>query len=452
MKIIVVGGGVVGSAIISVLRPEGHDISLIDTNPESLRQAAEDYDILEVVGSAINKDRLKEAGVENCDLLIATTNLDEMNLLACVMAKKLGAKACVARVRDPEMNGQLKFMRDDLGINRIVNPEFITAQHLSRMLRIPAATHVESFANGRIDMVEMVVPEGSVIDGVALKNLNSKVGGEKVLVCAVEREKETVIPDGEFVLRAGDKIHFTAGHEQISAFFRQVGVTKTRIRNVMLIGGGRIAYYLARMLTESGMNVKIIEKDNDRCKTLAKILPKASVISGDGANQDLLLDEGIADFDACVTLTENDANNIIISLFAKTKEVPKIITKENSSDLRRMAIEAGLASHVTPRELIADVILSYVRGRKNSKGGAMVSMVTLVNGSIEALEFVAAEDGKTVGKPLSKLGLKKGILIAGIFRDGKTRFPSGSDTIEPGDNVIVVTTNRHITSLDQIID
>ena len=454
MNITIVGGGKVGTEIIAALCSEGHNISLIDSDPDVVERITSDYDILGVVGTGVTLKTLEAAGVEDSDLLIATTNMDEINILSCVIARKLGVKGTVARVRDPEINSQVWFMRDSLGVSMMVNPEYMAAREISRLLRIPSATHVESFAKGRVDMVELRLPEGSPLAGVALKDMHHKMGGVRVLVCAVQREGEdkVVIPTGDFILREGDRIHFSANHDQISGFFKQIGVVKNKIRDVIIVGGGRITFYLAQMLIESGMGVKIIEKDHKRCTVLAEKLPRARIIEGDGADQDFLNDEGIDDTDAFITLTDIDEDNIIMSMYAKMSGCPKNILKVNSANLRKMAFSAGLESAVSPKELTADVILSYVRALEETAGGVIRSMYKLVDGQIEAIEFWAKDDGKVIGVPLSKLQLKKGLLIAGIFRNGKILFPGGNDSIKPEDVVIVVTTNTHITSLDQILE
>ena len=454
MNIIIVGGGKVGTEIIAALCSEGHNISLIDIDPDVVERITSEFDILGVVGTGVTIKTLEAAGVDNSDLLIATTNMDEINILSCVIAKRLGVKGAIARVRDPEINSQVWFMRDSLGISMMVNPEYMAAREISRMLRIPSATHVESFAKGRVDMVELPLPEGSPLAGVALKDMHQKMGGTRVLVCAVQREGEekVIIPSGDFVLQEGDRIYFSANHDQISSFFKQIGVLKNKVRDVIIVGGGRVSFYLAQALVESGMGVKIIEKDHKRCTALAEKLPKVQIIEGDGADQEFLIEEGIEDTDAFITLTDIDEDNIIMSMYAKMIGCPKTILKVNSANLRKMSFSAGLESCVSPKDLTADVILSYVRALEETAGGVIRSMYKLVDGQIEAIEFWAKEDGKVIGVPLAKLQLKKDLLIAGIFRNGKIMFPGGKDSIQPEDVVIVVTTNRHITSLDQILE
>ncbi len=454
MNIIVVGGGKVGSEIIATLCAEGHSVSVIDKDPAVVEALTADYDILGVVGTGVTLSALEQAGVNDSDLLIATTNMDEINVLACVIARRLGVKGTIARVRDPEINSQVWFMRESLGVSMMVNPEHSTAREISRMLRIPSATHVESFAKGRIDMVEIMIPEESPLAGIALKDMHKIINGARVLVCAVQREGESkaIIPGGDFVIHAGDRIHFSADHGQISNFFKQIGVVKNRVRDVIIIGGGRITYYLAQMLIESGMGVKIIEKDPERCDHLAGRLPKASIIQGDGSDQELLMEEGLADTDALINLTDIDEDNIILAMYAKMHGCPKVILKVNSQNLRQMSISAGLDCCVSPKNLTADLILSYVRALEETAGGVIRSMYKLVGGEVEAIEFWAKENGKTIDVPLSKLRLKKDLLIAGIFRDGKIIFPGGNDSIQAGDVVIVVTSNRFITSLDQILE
>ena len=454
MNIIIVGGGKVGTEIIAALCPEGHNIAVIDTDPEVVAELSSEYDILGVHGSGVTINVLEQAGAGKSDLLIATNNMDEINILSCVIARRLGVRGTIARVRDPEINSQVWFMREELGVSMMVNPEYTTAREISRMLRIPSAAHVESFAKGRIDMVELILPEGSSLAGVALKDMHHKISGARVLVCAVQRagEDKAIIPTGDFVLHEGDRIHFSADHDQISSFFKQIGVVKNRVRDVIIIGGGRISYYLSQMLVESGMSVKILEKDHDRCNVLAEKLPKVRIIQGDGSNQEFLMDEGLEETDALINLTDIDEDNIIMAMYAKMQNCPKIILKVNSPNLRKMSDSVGLDSCVSPKELTADIILSYVRALEETAGGVIRSMYKLVGGQVEAIEFWANDDGKAIGVPLSKLQLKRDLLIAGIFRGGKIMFPGGNDSIQPEDVVIVVTTNRFITSLDQILE
>lgn len=454
MNIIVVGGGKVGREIIASLCQEGHNISFIDHDPAVVEELTSDFDILGVCGSGVTITTLEQAGIKGSDLLIATTNMDEINVLACVIARRLGTKGTIARVRDPDTYSQVHFMREGLGVSMMVNPEYTTAREISRMLRIPSATHVESFAKGRIDMVEFIIPEGSPIAGTALKDMHTKLDGARVLICAVQRKDsdEAVIPGGDFVINEGDRIHLSASHDQISLFLRRVGIVKNKIRDVMIIGGGRISYYLSQMLVDSGMSVKIIEKDHDRCEMLSQKLPKVRIIHGDGANQELLMEEGLDETDACIALTDIDEDNIIMSMYANMHTCPKVILKINSSDLQKMSASVGLESSVSPKELTADIILSYVRALEETTGGVIRSMYKLVGGQVEAMEFWATGDGKAIGVPLAKLQTKKELLIAGILRDGKIMFPGGSDAILSGDVVIVVTKNRFITSLDQILE
>jgi len=453
MNITIVGGGKVGTEIIAALVPEGHNISVIDRRSEVVEQLTNEYDILGVVGSGVIVKTLEAANVRESDLLIATTDMDEINILSCVIARRLGVKGTIARVRDPEINSQVLFMREGIGVSMMVNPEYTTAREISRMLRIPNAAHVESFAKGRIDMVELMVPEGSNLAGIALKDLHTRFG-TRILICAVQREEtdEVFIPGGDFIIREGDRVHLTASHDQISSFFRQTGSSIAKIKNVMIIGGGRNAFYLSQMLVDSGMKVKIIERDHDRCNFLARRLPKVQTICADAAKQEILLEEGIGDVDACIVLTDMDEDNIIMSMFARMQKCPKVITKVNSPALRKMAIASGVESCVSPKELTSAIILSYVRALKQTTGGILKSMYKLVDGKVEAMEFIASEEGRVMGVPLSKLPLKKNILIAGIFRGGKIIFPTGTDSIQPGDVVIVVTLNHTLSSLDQILE
>jgi trk system potassium uptake protein TrkA len=408
--------------------------------------------VLGICGSGAAADVLMRAGVSGCEVFIATAESDEINILSCVIAKKLGAKRCIARVRDPSLSTQMNFMSRELGLSLMVNPEYYASREISRLLRMPSAIETDSFAHGRIDLVKIKVAQGSVLDGLKLRDMPSTVKS-RVLVCAVQPDKGTdpIIPDGDYTLHAGDKVHFTASHAGMSSFLKEIGMISHKIKNVMIIGGGRVSYYLARLLCESGMSVKILEHDKARCIELAKMLPKATIINADGTNQELLSEQGLGSADACIALTGVDEDNTIISLYATLCGVFKVITKINKPQLRSMAESVGLESIVSPKQITAETITSYVRAQREDSKSQLRTLYKLVDGSVEAMEFIAQAESRVVGKTLAELKLKSNLLIAGIFRAGKVVFPRGSDKIEAGDFVIVVTKGLHISSLDEIL-
>ncbi len=450
MKIIIVGGGKVGLTLAETLRAEDHDISLIDPDAAVLEYVSTEYDILGVQGSGVCCGDLKEAGADRADLLIATSSQDELNILSCVIASRMGTNRCIARVRDPNLTGQLPFMRDKLGLSSMVNPELYAAGEISRIIRMPSAIRVDSFAKGRIDLAEIKVEADSSLAGQKLSQLPS-IFKSKLLICAVNRENDVIIPSGDFVLEAGDKIHVTAPHADLASFFKQIGMTTHKIRNVMIVGGGRIAYYLTRQLLDSGIAVKIIEIDRDRCAELSNAFPKAKVICADGTNQDTLISEGLSSVNAFVALTGVDEENIILSMYAKQQGAAKVITKINKPSLKQMTESVGLDSLISPKMLTANMIVRYVRAVQNSEGSNISTLYKLLDGQVEAIEFVAREGSRVLDEPLVHLQLKKDLLIAGIIRGGKVIIPSGRDCIEAGDSVIVVTANRYFRDLDEIL-
>ena len=438
MNIIIVGGGKVGLSLVQHLRSENHDISIIDPDTEVVDYAETEYDVMGIEGSGACYEDLLAAGADKADLLIATSVQDEINILSCVMAKRMGTHRCIARVRDPKLSA-------------MVNPELYAAGEISRIIRMPSAIKVDSFAKGRIDLAEIKVEEGSPLDGLSLFKLPS-VYKSKLLICAVSRGDDVIIPSGDFVLKAGDHIHLTASHADLSSFFKEQGTAVTRIRNVLVIGGGRIAYYLTRQLLESGIRVKVVECDRERCEWLSNAFPKATVICGDGTDQDLLLSEGLADMDACVALTGMDEENIILSMFAKSQSDAKIITRVNRPSLKKMAASVGLDSLISPMQLTSNMIVQYVRAVQNSGGSHISTLYKLVDDRVEAIEFIAREGSKILGVSLRELTLKKDLLIAGIIRGNKVIIPSGNDCVMKNDSVIVVTTNRYFQDLDEIVE
>jgi len=453
MNIIIIGCGKTGEELVSSLLAENHNISIVDPLPSVIAAMQEAYDILGICGSGVVTETLKEAGVDKADLVISCTSQDEINVLSCAIAKRLGAQNCVARVRNPDLHAQIQFMRREFGIDTMVNPDYYAANAISRILRIPSATKVDSFASGRIDIVELKITEKSPLAGLSLMQLPTKFK-TRVLVCAVQcaGSDRVLVPSGAYVIKAGDILNLTATHGDIHRFLREIGELSEPVKDVMLIGGSRIAYYLAKMLTESGMHVKIIEADSRRCIELARELPKVRINHGDGTDHELLIEEGIRRMNACIALTGMDEGNMVLSLYAMSEGVQKVIPKINKKPLLTMADGIQLNSGISPNQLMADVIISYVRALGQSGHSAIRTLYKLVDGRVEAMEFAATDNASVIGIPLCELKLKKNLLLAGIVRGSHVIYPGANDQIHPGDIVIVVTTNLYISTLDGILE
>ena len=452
MKIIIIGDGKVGSTLADYLSAEKHEVTLIDRSGDPMEQSNNQLDVMVVEGDGASHAVQQEAGVEQADLLIACTGADELNLLCCLIAKKMGAKHTIARVRNPNYVEELSLIKDDLGLSMTINPEAMCATEMARVLRIPSAIKIDTFSRSQVEILKLPVAEGSVLDGMALMEMG-KIKA-KVLICAVERgEHEVYIPSGEFRLQAGDHISLVATPAEALRFFRQVGIPRSRVRQCMIIGGGRIAFYLARQLLTAGMDVKIIESDMMRCEALSELLPEASVIHGDGTDQQLLLEEGLEHMDAVVALTGIDEENIIISLYAARTTHAKVITKINRGSYEDIIDNLDLGSVFYPRRICADNVVRYVRAMQASNAYAsMESLCKIAGGKAEALEFRVTKEAEYCGVPLQKLNLRNDLLIGCITRNGKHITPRGSDTIEVGDSVIVVTTHSGIAALNDIFE
>ncbi len=451
MRIVIVGCGKIGKTIVQNLVDEGHDIVVIDSNAEEVSKIAEIYDVMGLCGNGADSDILEEADVKKTELFMAITGSDELNMLSCFLARKMGAKNTIARIRNPEYNdSSLGFMREQLELSMSINPELLAAKELFNILKFPSAVKIEKFSRGNLEMIEFRLKPESVLDGMTLMQMREKYKA-KVLVCYVRREDDVFIPDGNFELKSGDWIGLTAQPTELQKFFRSVGSLKKSAKNVMLLGGGKTARYLAEMLTDIGNSVKIVEKDEKVCVELSEQLPKAVIIHGDGAGQELLIEEGLKDLDAFISLTGMDEQNILISIFASSQAVPNVISKVNRDELIQMAENLGLDCIVSPKNIIADVIVSYARALENSKGSNIETLYQLADGKAEAVEFNVKPDSRVVGVPLKSLSLKSGILIAGIIRGQKTLIPSGNDMILAGDNVVIIAAERRLQDLDGIL-
>ncbi len=454
MKIVIVGDGKIGSTLAEQLSREGHDITIIDRSPTPLQQTTEDLDILCVEGNGATYATQLEAGVDSADLLIAVTASDELNLLCCLVAKKAGARHTIARVRNPEYDGELSLITDDLGLSLSVNPELTCAQEMARSLRVASAIKADSFAGGRVELLQVQIPADSILVGKALMELPALTSNAKVLIGAVERSGQGVfIPSGTFRLEAGDRISLIAAPRNAQVFFRRTKLPATPVRQVMIVGGGRIAYYLARELLESGTNVKILDTDYARCEELADLLPKASVLCGDGTNEAFLREAGIAETDAFAALTGIDEENLLMGLYVrKTFPRAKVVTKINRNSFQNIIGTMDIGSTFNPRHSASNQICRYVRAMQNSVGSKVETLYKLLDGRVEALEFRVAENADFCGIPLSQLRLRSNLLIGSIMRGGKVLIPNGQDTLEPNDSVIVITTVTGLSDLRDILE
>ena len=442
MRIIVAGDGRVGQALTGLLAEEGHDVVTIDKNRNLIENNMNNQDVMTVVGNSAALETLQEAGVENSDLLIAATSADEINLLGCLTAKTLNPKLhTIARVRSPEYIEQLYMMRDTFGLSLIINPERDAAREIYRLLQFPGFLRRETFAKGRVEIVEYKIEKDSILDSVILKHLPHVLGGLKVLVCVVEREGKAFIPTGDTILVRGDHIYVTAPVTVLSEFIKKLGLTQKKIRNAMLVGGGRVCHYLAEILLSAGIRTKIIDNDMERCKFLTEELPGASVIFGDRTSQQLLMSEGLPEMDALVTLSGDDELNVITSLYGTALKVPHVVTRVNRLDTGGMLDNLDIGSLVSPKELCSNNIVQYVRAMQNQTGAA-VTLHRIAGGKAEALEFVIGDDAMNVNVPLKDFKLRRNIILACINRNGDTTIPDGNSSFHLGDSVIIVTTRE----------
>ena len=450
MKIVIIGDGKVGYKLAKQLSSEKYDIILIDNNEEKLRKSIERMDVFCVAGEGGSVEVQQRADVPHADLVIACTSTDECNMLSCLIARRLGARHTIARVRNPIYYKQIDFLKKDLHLSMVVNPELIVAGDITRLLLFPDASKVETFVKGRVELVEFPIHCGK-LEGLSFSELYARFQVQ-VLVCAVESGETVLIPDGDYILKAGDKLHIAASHQNMEQFFKKIALRKEKIKNAMICGGGRVAYYLASQLCNLGMNVKIIERNRERCEELCELLPKATIINGDATEHDLLIEEGIEKTDAFIALTGMDEENIIMSLFASKQSVSKVIVKINEDRRAMMIDELGLDSIVSAKTATADAILGYVRARRNSQCSANVeTMYQLLDGRVEALEFIIKSENAYTGVPLKDLNLKVNNIIACIARGRKIIIPNGDDSIQVGDSVVIITMTKQIRDLDDIL-
>lgn len=452
MKIMVVGCGKIGATITKALIAEGHDITVMDNAPAVISEITNIYDVMAICGSGTDCEALAEAEVDTAELFIAVTGSDEFNMLSCFLAQKMGATYTVARIRNPQYNAKKSdLLKKELSISHAINPELSAAKEMLNVLKLPSAVKVETFSRGNFEMIELSVKENSPLDNMMLMELRKK-HTEKFLICAVERDDKVYIPGGNFVLKSGDKIGLLAAPTEIQRLLKQLGILQKQARNVMILGASRTAYYLSRMLLDSGNSVKIVEINHARCIEMSEALPEAVVINGDGASRELLLEEGIANVDAFLSLTGDDEKNILLSYFALEQNVPKVITKVNRDEYFATAEKLGLETIITPRKSIANIAVRYARALQNSMGSKVETLYKLMDEHAEALEFVAAADCEILGIPLKELRTKPNVLVGGIIRGRRAIIPNGDDAIMAGDRVVVISTGYPLADLEDIVE
>lgn len=454
MNIIIVGCGKIGQTLAEELIYEDDiNITVIDMKSNVINDITGNIDVMGFVGNGASIDTLMQAGIKDTDILIAVTGSDELNLLTCLIAKKMGNCQTIARVRKPEYSKELHLFKEDLGLAMIINPEQTAASEIARALRFPSAIQIDTFAKGRIEILKFRIPLGSVLDGLRIADMSQKIDAD-VLVCGVERDNEVYIPGGDFVLKSGDFISIVSGsnHSNGSDFFKKINVNTNSVKDAIIVGGGATAFYLAKRLLDTGIKVKIIEQKPERCAELCDLLPKATIINADGTDNRVLLEEGIERAESFVALTNIDEENILLSLFAKTKTNGKLVTKINRIAYDNVIENLDLDTTVYPKYITAEYIVRFVRAKNNSISSEIETLHHILDGKVEALEFKIKENSPIIGTTLEDLPIKKNTLIACIVRGGELISPRGKDEIMAGDTVIVVTTNTGYREINDILE
>lgn len=452
MNIIIVGCGKVGTVLADQLNEEGNNITIIDEDPATVNDLSARFDIMGVIGNGATHTIQEEAGINGADLLIAVTGSDELNLLCCLIAKKAGNCRTIARVKTPAFSSEAPFLKDELGLAMVINPEQAAAEEIARVLRFPSAIKIDAFAKGRVELMKFRLPDGSRLAGMSVREVISKLKCD-ILFCTVERGDEAFITHGNFVFAEKDVVSLIAAPENAMDFFKKIDYNIRSVKDVIIAGGGDTAYYLCDLLHRSGphTHIKFIEKDMDRCQDLSRRWPDVVVVHGDATDRELLIEERIADAGAFVALTGMDEENILLSLFAKSKSQGKVVTKINRTDFDDVIKHLDLDSTVYPKNITADIIVRYVRAMKNSRGSNMETLYNVIRGKIEAAEFIVKDDSPMAGIPLMELSLKPDVLIATIIHKGKVIIPRGQDVIRPGDSVVVVTKHKGLHDLCDVL-
>lgn len=451
MQIIIVGCGKVGCTLAEQLQEEDTDITLVDISQEKLTSLCDNVDAMGVLGNGASINVLMEAGVETADILIAVTGSDELNLLCCLIAQKAGHCQTIARVRNPIYSKEIGFIKERLGVTMFINPELAAAQEISRILRFPSALKIDTFARGRVELVKFKVLPEFHLDGMNISRLKEKFNCD-ILICTAESPDSVSIPGGDYVIHNSDILSVMAPPKNTASFFKKIGMKTSRVKNAIIIGGGTISYYLSQALIDMKIDVKIIEKDKDKCETLSELLPDATIINGDGTDRSLLMEEGLLQSEAFVTLTNLDEENVFLSLFAKSISQAKVVAKVNRLAFDDVIDSLDLGSVIYPKYITADSILQYVRAMQNAIGSNVETLYHILDNQAEALEFSICENCPAAGIPLSELPLKKNLLVGCINRHGSIRIPRGNDTIQPGDTVMIVTTNKGLRDISDILE
>jgi len=437
MNIIIVGCGKVGQTLAAQLNEEGNNITVIDLSPSKVNNITARYDVMGVIGNGATHTTQQEAGINNADLLIAVTGSDELNLLCCLIAKKAGNCQTIARIKNPEYSAEAPYLKDELGLAMVINPEYAAAEEISRVLRFPAAIKIDTFSKGRVELLKFKLPENSRLVGMTVRDVISKLRCD-ILVCTIERGNESFIAKGNFTFEGKDIVSIIASPKNASDFFKKIDFKLHSVKDAMIVGGGTISHYLCNILQKSGINIKIIERDSETCEELCSRFPEISVIHGDGSDQSLLMEEGIDRTGAFVALTNIDEENILLSLFAKSIGKGKLVTKVNKVDFDDIIQHLELDSTICPKNLTADMIIRYVRAMKNTLGSNVETLYNIIKGQIEAAEFIVRESSAVTNTPLSELQFKDNVLVAAILRKRKVIIPRGHDMILPGDSVVIV--------------
>ncbi len=450
MKIVIVGNGKVGFSLAEHLVKESHDLTIVDMQEEPLRKASDILDIMSVKGNGVSSSTLKEAGAEYADLLVAATSSDEVNMVCCSTAKHLGAKCTIARIRNPEYTMGIIELKKTMGIDMVINPENASATEIARWLRFPSAANIETFCRGRVELMGFRLQAKDFMVGKPLYALSDQVKKLSLLFCAIERDSEVFIPDGAFVPKENDKLYVIGRPSSLDQFFRLLGRYCPKVKDVFIVGGGKISLYLTTILEKMKMRTKIVELSPERCRQISEQLNHTMVICGDGTDQELLNEERLASSDAFVALTDRDEDNLILSLYAMQLGISKVITKSNRQNYAGIARAVGLDSIISPKSITVSQILQLVRGMENSEGSVMTTLYRIADGLAEAMEFSVGSHTKHLGVALKDLTLKKGILLAVIMRNGEIIIPEGNSSIQEGDSVIVIARDHHLLNLNDI--
>lgn len=450
MNIIIVGCGRVGQTLAGKLNGDGNDVTVIDSSQEKIKLITNRLDVMGVVGNGATHSVQREAGIEKADLFIAVTNSDELNLLCCLIAKREGNCQTIARIKNPDYSQEASFLKEEFGLAMVINPEYAAAEEIARVLRFPSALTIESFAKGKVELIKFRMPKDSTLVGMSVKEAATKLK-LSVLICTIERGEETYIPNGDFVFGEKDVVSIVASPKHVNEFFRKIDYKEQSVKDAIIVGGGVLTHYLCEILERSGISLKIIEKDRKVCEELASKWQKITVIHGNTAEREILYEQGIEQAEAFVALSSLDEENILLSLFAKDAGVKKLVTKINRIDYDNVISRLDLDTVICPKNITSDLIVRYVRAMQNAQGSNVETLYNIIQGQVEAAEFIVKEGSPIAGKPLKELRFKKNVLVAAILRKRTVILPRGDDTIEAGDSVIIVTKELGLQDIADVL-